>query len=161
MGVDVFYAHSGKWEHAMLYAHCAPAVGQNVEDWAFSLWYDLRRRQREDGQKETAAVWIGNKKFKPTVEQIEDYEEKLRRMKAEAEFFKEAPDADDDEGWGPDEPEAADDGEPARDESCDVAAAEDEEEEESDSDSAGAGDGSVDEQPLTSIMLEDADDLDF
>jgi len=161
MSAEIFYSYTGKWEDAALYAYCSPVVGQNIEDWAMSLWYDLRQRQRDDGQNDLAAVWIGDKKFKPTVEQIEAHEEKLRKLRAEEEFFRGTPDADDDEGWRPYEPAAADDGEPARDESRDVAAAEDEEEAEPDSDSAGAGDGEVDEQPLTSIMLEEADDLDF
>lgn len=150
MGEDLFYSYTGKREHAAMYAHCAPAAGQNIENWAFSLWYDMRLRQRDDGQKETAAVWIGNKQYKPTVEKIAEHEEHLRKMAAERAFLQGGTSEEvqvDAEDHGvsilrPVEVEQAEDV-AAADETSD-----DSHEEEED-------------RPVTSIMLEDDDALDF
>jgi len=73
----IYFSATGKAEHRQLYADCAAPSKEALREWAIQLWYDLRQRQKEDGVKPTAAVWIGQTRCQPTVEEILAYEEKV------------------------------------------------------------------------------------
>ena len=76
----IFFSVTGKAEHRQLYADCAASTKEELRSWAIQLWYDLRQRQKEDGVKPSAAVWIGQSRCQPTSEEISAYEDKVAEL---------------------------------------------------------------------------------
>ena len=135
----IYYSYTGKAEHRCSYGFCTPDSHAELRRWAYSLWYDLRMRQKNEGRKPTAAVWIGETRYRPAQAEIDEYNERVLKALEEDKFYKrvdsefeEPPDMDDEDG------------------SSSSAEVEDTVEDES----------SEDDEP-TSITLEDDDALDF
>jgi hypothetical protein len=136
----IYFSRTGKAEHKELYAGCAAPSKEELRRWAIELWYDLRQRQREDGYRPSAAVWIGQTRCQPTVTEIEAHEQKLREILEREGKHKESEGAEDEL------PDVADDNE---------------QQVETSSSGISHEEPSEDESELPDLVLDDDDDLDF
>ena len=76
----IYFSLTGKTENKELQAGHVAESNAELRERAIGLWYDIRQRQIDAGFKPTAAVWISQKRCHPTVEEIENHEQKVREI---------------------------------------------------------------------------------
>ena len=70
MPAEIYTAYSGEARDRILWAGMEGTT-EEVRAAATMLYLDMRTRQEEAGNEPTGGVWIGNRAFEPTVEELE------------------------------------------------------------------------------------------
>ena len=135
----LYFSYTGKAEHRQSAGYHSPQSHEEMRRWAYSLWFDIRRRQEREGRKPTAAVWIGETRYRPAQKEIDEYNDRVLKALEEDKFYKKV--------------------------DSEFAEPQDMEDDEESSSSAEVEDTTTDEpfedDEVGSIPLSDEDDLDF
>ena len=88
MGAEVYFSYSGKHGDRELWAY-VDGEAKEIRGAAVMLYQDIRTRQEEAGNEPTAGVWIGDRKYEPSLSELEEH---ATRAKLVLESEKDLPD---------------------------------------------------------------------